>query len=54
MAIFASFLYAFPIAPLLGSNWTTFTVLCGEVREKHGRLALKHVEKCLCDVAAAF
>lgn len=33
MAIFASFLYAFPMAPLLASNWTTFTTLCGEVKE---------------------
>lgn len=33
VASLASFLYAFPIAPLLGSNWTTFTTLCGEIKE---------------------
>lgn len=38
MAILASFLYAFPMAPLLGSNWTTFTTLCGEVKEDNKAL----------------
>lgn len=35
MAILASFLYAFPMAPLLASNWTTFTTLCGGVKENN-------------------
>lgn len=37
MAILASFLYAFPMAPLFGSNWTTFTTLCEEIKENDWR-----------------
>lgn len=40
IAILASFLYALPMAPLFGSNWTTFTTLCETVKESANNVPL--------------